>query len=116
MIEEGHNLPVTSVCFNPDGSIFVSGSHDGTCKIWDTLKGTLLKVLIDDKPPVSFVKFSPNGKLILVATLDNTLVISVFLSLKIPVGNISMLLLIFVCNNVLGLVVLVAEGYSGFWV
>lgn len=27
----------------------------------------------DDNPPVSFVKFSPNGKYILAATLDNTL-------------------------------------------
>ena len=35
-----------------------------------------MKTLIDDEnPPVSFVKFSPNGKFILVGTLDNTLVI-----------------------------------------
>mmetsp|Transcript_19716 Transcript_19716/g.66274 ORF Transcript_19716/g.66274 Transcript_19716/m.66274 type:complete len:201 (+) Transcript_19716:455-1057(+) len=33
-----------------------------------------LKTLIDDdNPPVSFVRFSPNGKYILAATLDNTL-------------------------------------------
>jgi COMPASS component SWD3 len=33
-----------------------------------------LKTLVDeDKPPVSFVKFSPNGKYILAATLDNYL-------------------------------------------
>lgn len=33
-----------------------------------------MKTLIDDdNPPVSFVKFSPNGKYILAATLDNTL-------------------------------------------
>ena len=36
--------------------------------------GQCLKTLIDDdNPPVSFVKFSPNGKYILAATLDNTL-------------------------------------------
>lgn len=34
-----------------------------------------MKTLIDDEnPPVSYVKFSPNGKFILVGTLDNTLV------------------------------------------
>lgn len=33
-----------------------------------------MKTLIDDEnPPVSFVKFSPNGKFLLVGTLDNTL-------------------------------------------
>lgn len=68
-------MPVTSVHFNRDGSLIVSGSHDGSCKIWDTNAGALLKTLIDDKlPAVSFARFSPNGKFILVATLNNTLV------------------------------------------
>lgn len=31
------------------------------------------KLLDDENPPVSFVKFSPNGKYILAATLDSTL-------------------------------------------
>jgi COMPASS component SWD3 len=40
-------------------------------RIWDTASGQCLKTLIDDdNPPVSFVKFSPNGKYILAATLD----------------------------------------------
>lgn len=70
-----HSLPVTSVHFNRDGSLIVSGSHDGSCKIWDAANGTCLKTLIDDKvPAVSFTKFSPNGKFILVATLDDCLV------------------------------------------
>ncbi|XP_031373778.1 COMPASS-like H3K4 histone methylase component WDR5B isoform X1 [Punica granatum] len=71
---KAHSMPLTSVHFNRDGSLIVSGSHDGSCKIWDTQNGTLLKTLIDDKvPAVSFAKFSPNGKFILVATLNNTL-------------------------------------------
>jgi len=78
---KAHAMPVTSVDFNRDGSLIVSGSHDGSCKIWDTNSGALLKTLIDDKvPAVSFAKFSPNGKFILVATLNDTLVSSLFLS------------------------------------
>lgn len=70
-----HTMPVTSVHFNRDGSLIVSGSHDGSCKIWDAASGSLLKILIDDKvPAVSFAKFSPNGRFILVATLNDTLV------------------------------------------
>src|SRR5271156_852526 len=54
--------------------MIVSSSYDGLCRIWDTSSGMCLKTLIDDdNPPVSFVKFSPNGKYILAATLDNTL-------------------------------------------
>ena len=89
-----HSDPVSAVHFNRDGSLIVSSSYDGLCRIWDTASGELvlltfsfegyfhaivlsgqcLKTLIDDdNPPVSFVKFSPNGKYILAATLDNTL-------------------------------------------
>lgn len=45
-----------------------------TSRIWDTTTGQCLKTLIDDNnPPVSFVKFSPNGKFILASTLDDTI-------------------------------------------
>ncbi|KQK15624.1 COMPASS-like H3K4 histone methylase component WDR5B [Brachypodium distachyon] len=71
---EAHSEPVTSVHFIRDGSIIVSGSHDGSCKIWDARTGSCLKTVIDDKKPaVSCSMFSPNGKFILVATLDDSL-------------------------------------------
>jgi len=57
-----HDDPVTAVHFNRDGSLIVSSSYDGLCRIWDTATGHCLKTLIDeDNPPVSFVKFSPMG-------------------------------------------------------
>lgn len=72
---DAHSEPVTSVHFIRDGSIIVSGSHDGSCKIWDAKTGACLKTVIDDKnPAVSFAMFSPNGKFILVAMLDDSLV------------------------------------------
>ena len=46
-------------------------------RIWDTASGQCLKTLVDDEnPPVSFVKFSPNGKYILAGTLDKWVVLS----------------------------------------
>ena len=58
-----HSDPVSAVHFNRDGSLIVSSSYDGLCRIWDTASGQCLKTLIDDdNPPVSYVKFSPNGK------------------------------------------------------
>lgn len=74
-----HSDPVTAVHFNRDGSLIVSSSYDGLCRIWDNATGHCLKTLIDDEnPPVSFVKFSPNGKFILAGTLDNNLVSQLF--------------------------------------
>ncbi|BAT95595.1 COMPASS-like H3K4 histone methylase component WDR5B [Vigna umbellata] len=70
----GHSMPVTSVHYNREGTLILSASHDGSCKVWDTKTFAPLKTLIDDKvPAVSFAKFSPNGKFILVATLNDTL-------------------------------------------
>ncbi|CBI28701.3 unnamed protein product, partial [Vitis vinifera] len=86
-------MPVTSVYFNRDGSLIVSGSHDGSCKIWASDTGALLKTLIEDNgPAISFAKFSPNGKYILVATLDDTLKLwnySTGKSLKIYTGHVN---------------------------
>ncbi|CAN7099200.1 unnamed protein product [Brassica rapa subsp. narinosa] len=68
--------PITSVDFNRDGSLIISSSYDGLCRVWDSGTGHCVKTLIDDEnPPVSFVRFSPNGKFIL-SNNDNTLVSS----------------------------------------
>jgi COMPASS component SWD3 len=65
---------VTAVCFNRDGTLIVSSSHDGLIRIWDTTTGQCLKTILDEpNPPVSSVKFSPNGKYILSSTLDSTM-------------------------------------------
>ena len=70
-----HSEPVTAVDFDREGDMIVSGSYDGLCRVWDSATGHCVKTLIDDEsPPVSFAKFSPNGKFILAATLDSTLV------------------------------------------
>lgn len=65
------------VHFNRDGTLIVTSSYDGLCRIWDAASGQCIKTLVDDdNPPVSFVKFSPNGKYILTATLDKCVWVS----------------------------------------
>lgn len=39
---KAHQLPLTNCAFNKNGSKFITGSYDRTCKVWDTLTGELL--------------------------------------------------------------------------
>jgi len=69
-----HSDPVTAVHFNKDSTLVVSSSYDGLCRVWNSSNGMCLRTIIrDDNPPVSFVRFSPNGLYILVCTLDNNI-------------------------------------------
>lgn len=68
-----HSDPVTAAAFNCDGSCLVSGAYDGLVRVWDTATGECLKTLFaDGNPPVSYAKYSPNGRYLLAATLDGT--------------------------------------------
>lgn len=72
-ISTAHVEPVTCVQFNHmDPEIIASGSFDGTCRVFKN--GELANTIhTGQRPPVSSVRFSPNGKYILVASLDNKL-------------------------------------------
>ncbi|MBW4568761.1 MAG: hypothetical protein KME31_12260 [Tolypothrix carrinoi HA7290-LM1] len=45
-----HLEAVRSVAFCPDGQTLVSGSEDGTVKLWDVLTGECLKTFINERP------------------------------------------------------------------
>src|SRR5258707_429882 len=56
--------PVTSVAFSPDGKIVLTGSDDGTAKLWDASSGQLLHSLDQDSSDLLSitVAYAPNGK------------------------------------------------------
>ncbi|KFD68373.1 hypothetical protein M514_07357 [Trichuris suis] len=71
-VMQGHTDPVSAVHYNRDGSLLCSSGFDGVVRIWDSRTAQCVKSLTEeDRQPVSFVRFSPNGKYILAATLDS---------------------------------------------
>ena len=62
---KGHSASVSDVHSNSVGDRLVTGSHDGTVKIWDVRYGTLLLTLHGFTNGAITARFSPDGKRIL---------------------------------------------------
>ncbi|QGA15960.1 hypothetical protein EYB26_003627 [Talaromyces marneffei] len=69
---EGHSGSVSAVAFSPNGKLVVSGSRDGTIKLWDLATGALQQTLKGHSSWVQAVAFSPDGKLVASGSLDET--------------------------------------------
>ena len=58
---EGHTRLVDSIAFSPDGTIFASGSDDGTIRLWDVATGKHITTLEGHAGEVRSMAFSPDG-------------------------------------------------------
>lgn len=68
----GHTRGVNSVAFSPDGSKVLTGSEDGTARIFETASGKTLHVLRGHTDVVECVAYSPDGAVVLTGSRDYT--------------------------------------------
>jgi WD40 repeat protein len=73
VVFRGHKNLVSSVRFSPDGCRLVSGSWDGTVRVWDVQTGAELLCLRGHEHAVTCVSFSADGHRLVSGSGDNTL-------------------------------------------
>jgi hypothetical protein len=61
-----HQGPITDVAFSPDGRLLLTGSADGTARLWDTATGKPVGPPVQHGAPVDVVAFSPTGRAALI--------------------------------------------------
>lgn len=66
--------PILSISFDSNGNTIASGAADGTVKLWNHT-GEFLYKFTEHKQSVFSVKFSPDGKKLASASLDNAIII-----------------------------------------
>src|SRR5262249_54799777 len=68
----GHTKGVHDAVFSPDGRYILTGSYDGTARLWDEATGTLVRTFSGHSSSVMSVAFSPDGQYILTGSEDRT--------------------------------------------
>jgi WD40 repeat protein len=71
-ILRGHQDKVTSVAISPDSQMIVSGSQDGTVRLWDTQGNPIGQSLQGHQDAVTSVAISPDGQVIASGSQDRT--------------------------------------------
>ena len=70
VINIGHNAPISSLNFSPNGKLLISGATSGVVKLWEVSSGYLLAELERHANMVTTATFSPNGKAIATCSFD----------------------------------------------
>jgi len=69
---EGHSGPVRAVAITPDGTVVITGSTDGTARLWNVRTGVELVKLVGHTKTVNGVAATTDGSRVATASSDNT--------------------------------------------
>ena len=72
MVFEGHDHAVLAADWNPRDSLVLTGSQDGTARVWNLETGGEITSFLGHSGGISAVAWSPDGQRALTASWDNT--------------------------------------------
>src|SRR5438045_7471620 len=75
-LHRSHDGPVNSVSFSPDGQTVLTGSRDGTARLWDALASKPLCDPLHHDAPMNSVSCSQEEQTVLTARNDSTVRLS----------------------------------------
>ncbi len=61
-----------SACFGPSGATILTGSEDGTARLWDAASGEEMSSLAGHASGIVCARFSSDGRRVITASSDNT--------------------------------------------
>ncbi|XP_032218191.2 periodic tryptophan protein 2 homolog isoform X3 [Nematostella vectensis] len=70
--QQGHYYDMNVLAYSPDGNYIATGGDDGKVKLWNTMTGFCFVTFHEHSASVTAVTFSPNGQVVLSASLDGT--------------------------------------------
>lgn len=68
----GHLSGISSAALSPDGARVLTGSRDGTARLWDAASGRVLQTFNSHQGAISSVAFSPDGAHVVTGSNDGT--------------------------------------------
>ncbi|XP_073993370.1 uncharacterized protein [Rhodnius prolixus] len=68
----GHEAEISQACFSPGGVMVLTGSNDGTARLWNSVTGDCCQVLTGHTDEIFSCGFTYDGNTIITASKDNT--------------------------------------------
>jgi hypothetical protein len=66
---------ITSMAFNPAGTIFAAGSETGAVQLWDIVSGTALIKFAAQQSAITSLSFSPDGEVLFIGGADGRMIL-----------------------------------------